>query len=186
MVAEYVEAGVSGAAPLDARPVLAAALAALREHGAGCLVVLRRDRLARDVYVAATIERACKAAGARVVSADGTGNGDTPADQFMRTILDGAAAYERELIRARTRAALKAKRARGERAGNVPFGWSADADGRLHRNEAEQSVIALVHELRSAGLSQRGVVAELERAGIRGRTGRALGLLQVQRLMGAA
>ncbi|MBK8696886.1 MAG: recombinase family protein [Deltaproteobacteria bacterium] len=62
---------------------------------------------------------------ARVVSADGVGNGDTPADQFMRTILDGAAAYERELIRARTRAALKAKRARGERAGNVPWGYGA-------------------------------------------------------------
>jgi DNA invertase Pin-like site-specific DNA recombinase len=31
--------------------------------------------------------------------------------------------YERALIRARTRAALQAKRARGERVGAVPYGY---------------------------------------------------------------
>lgn len=186
VVAEHVETGVSGAAELDDRPALMAALAGLKEHGAGLLVVLRRDRLARDVYLAGAIDRACAARGARVVSADGTGNGDTPADQFMRTILDGAAAYERELIRARTRAALKAKRARGERAGNVPFGWRALDDGTLIAHEPEQAVLVQVRALRAAGLSLRGIVAELERAGIRGRTGKALALTQVARLVGAA
>jgi len=120
VVAWHAETGVSGARELDGRPALMAALADLAAHRAGVLAVARRDRLARDVVVAATIERAALGRGARVVSADGVGNGDTPADQFMRTILDGAAAYERELIRARTRAALRAKRAKGERAGNVP------------------------------------------------------------------
>jgi hypothetical protein len=52
------------------------ALGELRALGAGVLVVAKRDRLARDVYVAATIERAVASGGARVVSADGTANGD--------------------------------------------------------------------------------------------------------------
>lgn len=119
IAAWHVDQGVCSVLPIDKRPALSAALASLRSHGAGILVVAKRDRIARDVVLAAGIERAARNAGARVVSADGTGNGDTPADGFMRTIIDGAAEYERALIRVRTRAALQAKRARGERVVSV-------------------------------------------------------------------
>jgi DNA invertase Pin-like site-specific DNA recombinase len=183
IIAWHVDQGVSGAADLVDRPALAAALGSLRAEGAGLLVVARRDRLARDVYLAAAIDRAVSTSGARVVSADGTANGDTPADAFMRSILDAAAAYERELIRARTKAALGAKRARGERAGTVPYGFTADTTGRLVACPAEQAVIAQVRALRTAGLSHRGIVGELERAGLVGRTGRPLGLSQVQNIL---
>jgi DNA invertase Pin-like site-specific DNA recombinase len=64
--------------PIDRRPTLSAALADVRQHGAGVLVVAKRDRIARDVVLAAGVERAASKAGARVISADGTGNGDTP------------------------------------------------------------------------------------------------------------
>lgn len=182
----HTDAGVSGATELDNRPALAAALGALRADGAGLLVVARRDRLARDCYVAAAIDRAVATAGARVVSADGTCNGDTPADAFMRTILDAAAEYERALIRGRTKAALAAKRAKGERTGTVPYGYSADATGRLVECPAELAVIAQVRALRAAGMTFRGIVAELARAGVVGRTGRALDVRQVHNLVGAA
>jgi site-specific DNA recombinase len=92
-------------------------MTSLRAHGAGTLVVAKRDRLARDVAVSALIERAVRESGARIVSADGVGNGDGAADAFLRAILDAAAAYERELIRARTRAAMAVKRAKSERSG---------------------------------------------------------------------
>lgn len=182
----HTDAGVSGATELDNRPALAAALGALRADGAGLLVVARRDRLARDCYVAAAIDRAVATAGARVVSADGTCNGDTPADAFMRTILDAAAEYERALIRGRTKAALAAKRAKGERTGTVPYGYSADATGRLVECPAELAVIAQVRALRDAGLSHRGIVTELARIGVIGRTGRSLGLSQVQNILAGA
>src|SRR5207253_1974262 len=95
-------------------------------HKAGAIVVAKRDRIARDVVLSAMIERA---AGVPVVSASGEGNGTSPADAFMRTVIDGAAQYERGLIRARTKAALAAKAARGERVGGVPFGMRVDVDG---------------------------------------------------------
>ena len=186
LVAWHVDQGVSGATELDGRPALAAALADLRVRGAGVLAVAKRDRLARDVYVAATIDRAVEALGARVVCADGTGNGTTPADAFMRSVLDAAAAYERALIRSRTKAALAAKAAKGERTGTVRYGFTADANGKLVPNAAEQAVLTQVRALRDAGLSQRGIVAELARAGVVGRTGRPLALLQVQNLLKAA
>jgi len=179
-----VDVGVSGATPVTGRPGLCDALLELRKHGAGVLVVAKRDRVARDVVVAATVERCTQQAGARLVSADGTGNGDSPADAFMRTVIDGAAAYERGLIRARTKAALAAKAAKGERVGEVPYGFKLAADGvHLEEDAAEQGVLLVVRELRAAGLSQRAIVGELADRGLVSRVGRAFGQTQVARIL---
>ena len=187
VAAWHVDQGVSGGSDLADRAALVAALGELRATGAGVLVVAKRDRLARDVYVAATIERAVAQGGARVVTADGTANGDTPADAFMRTILDAAAAYERALIRGRTKSALAAKRARGERSGEVPYGYRLAADGaRLEGDEGEQAVLAVVRELRSAGLSQRTIVAALAERGLVSRAGRPFAKTQVARMLARA
>jgi DNA invertase Pin-like site-specific DNA recombinase len=188
VVAWHVDQGVSGGADLDQRPALLAALAALRSHGAAALVVAKRDRLARDVYVAVTIERAAQAAGARIVSADGTANGQSPADTFMRTVIDGAAQYERALIRARTRAALAAKRARGQRVGTLPFGFSAASDGAtLVPDAREQAVLADVRVLREAGLTVRAIAAALTARGVASaRTGRPYGKSQVHTMLATA
>lgn len=183
VVGWHVDAGVCSASDLTERPALLAALAALRVDRAGILVVAKRDRLARDVMVSAAVERAVETAGARVLSASGEGNGSTPADAFMRTVIDGAAAYERALIRARTKAALAVKRARGERAGGVPYGYAADAAGRLSPDPAEQQVVAAVRELRGAGLPLRAVVTDLAARGFVSRAGRPLGLTQVARIL---
>ncbi|MBI2945182.1 MAG: recombinase family protein [Candidatus Wallbacteria bacterium] len=179
-----VDAGVSGGSEIDARPALAAALVEMRQHGAGVLVIAKRDRLARDVYIAATIERTVTGLGARVACADGVANGDTPADAFLRQILDGAAEYERALIRARTRAALAAKRARGERTGELPYGYRLAADGlHLEADDAEQLVLAEANRLRAAGLSLRAIVAEFVRSGWLSRAGRPFALTQIARLV---
>jgi DNA invertase Pin-like site-specific DNA recombinase len=180
----HVDQGVCSVTPIDGRPGLVAALAALREHGAGMLVVAKRDRIARDVVLTAGVERAAGQGGAAVVSAAGEGNGTAPADAFMRTVIDGAAAYERALIRARTKAALAAKTARGERSGGIPYGYRLAADAvRLEADAAEQAVLAAVRELRAAGLSQRAIVAELGARGLVSRTGRAFRQTQVARML---
>ena len=187
VVAWHLDAGVSGGAPIADRPELVAALASLTVHGAGVLVVAKRDRLARDVMNAAMLERMAADAGARIVSAAGEGtDSNDPSAVLMRTLVDAFAQYERAMIAARTKAALGAKRARGERAGTVPYGFTADAAGRLAPCAAERAVIAQVHALRAAGLSQRAIVAELARAGVVGRTGNGLALLQVQNILAAA
>src|SRR4051812_41386352 len=54
----HEDRGVSGSAPIEARPGLLAAITAVREHRAGTLAVARRDRLARDIVVARLTERA--------------------------------------------------------------------------------------------------------------------------------
>jgi len=179
-----VDHGVCSVSPVAERPALRAALAALRQHRAGVLVVAKRDRIARNVVLAADVERAAASAGARVVSASGEGNGDSPADAFMRTVIDGAAQYEHGLIRARTRDALAAKRARGERVGSVPFGFALDADGvRLVAVEHERAAIARARELRARGLTLRAVAVRLAAEGHTSRAGRAFFAPQVARML---
>ncbi len=174
LVAVYEDLGVSGGAPLDRRPGLLAALGEVKEHKAELLIVAKRDRLARDVMIAAMAERMAERNGARVVSAAGEGTEDEgPAGQLMRTMIDAFAAYERALIGERTRVALAAKRARGERTGHIPYGFQVKDDGRtLEPCQAEQEVIAAVHEYRAAGLTLRAIAARLEARGMLTRNGR--------------
>ena len=187
VAAWQTDEGVSGASPIERRAGLCNALVALRDCGAGMLAVAKRDRIARDVVIAATIERAATANGARLVSADGTANGESPADDFMRTVIDGAAAYERGLIRARTKAALQAKRERGERVGSIPFGFRLADDGvHLEADEHEQVVVERVRVLSEAGRSTRAVVIALSEDGlVNPRTARKLNQTQVVRILRA-
>lgn len=185
VVAWHLDHGVSGGSDVDARPGLTRALVDLREHQAGVLAVAKRDRLARDVGIAIAIERAVAKQGARVVSVDGTGNGDDPSDELMRVVLAGMAQYERALIRARTRAALQAKRAKGFRAGEIPFGFVADDEGRLHPCPREQEVIVEIARLRTGGLSLRAIVRACEERGFCSRAGTPFGLTQIARLVRA-
>jgi DNA invertase Pin-like site-specific DNA recombinase len=185
VAAVFVDQGVSGGTQIEERPALVAALAALRTSGAGVLVVAKRDRIARDVVVAAMVERAATSAGARVMSVAGEGNGEGAADAFMRTVIDGAAAYERALIRARTTAALAVIRSSGRKTGgSVPFGYClADDDRTLVAVESEQLVIARARVL-SAGRSLRSVAATLAAEGHVSRTGRPFAAQQVARMLG--
>lgn len=158
----HEDLGVSGGTDLDKRPGLVAALDALKAHGAGVLLVAKRDRLARDVVVAAMVERLAERSGARVLAADGTGNGDGPEAMLLRGIVDVFAQYERALIRARTQAALAVKRARGERTGEVPYGYRLAANSvHVEEHPAERAVVALVREGRAAGRTLRAIAADL-------------------------
>lgn len=175
VVAWYEDRGVSGGAALDRRPALLAALDALETHGAGLLVVAKRDRLARDVVLAAMIERLAARASARVVSAAGEGSdeGDDPSALLMRRMVDAFAEYERALIRARTKSALAVKKTRGERVGQVPFGYRLAADGRnLEADADEQATLAAVRSLRAEGRSLAAIADELNARGVPSRGAR--------------
>ena len=185
LAATHRDEGVSGAASLDRRPGL---LAALAELGDGdVLLVAKRDRLGRDPILCAMVERMATRQGARVVSAAGEGTGDNdPTSVLMRRIVDAFSEYERLVIGARTKAALTAKAARGERVGAVPYGYTVAADGvQLVEEPGEQAVIVEARRLRDAGLSLRAVARELAALGFAPRTGAQWYAAQVQRMVAA-
>lgn len=160
----YRDEGVSGKTGLDKRPALLELISALDKGDT--LIVAKRDRLGRDPLVVAMIESAVKRKGARIVSAAGEGtDSDSPTDILMRRMVDAFAEYERLVIGARTKAALQAKKARGERTGSIPYGYRVDADNRLVSDDQEQAAIAVIKDMNSRGLSLRNIASRLERLG---------------------
>lgn len=166
---------VSGAAPIDKRPGLLAALADLDVHHAELLVFQKIDRFTRDATAAALVGLELKRRGARVVFADGNGSGDDPTAQLLRSILVAVAQFERALIAARIKSALAVKRSRGEMTGAPRFGFRLADDGRrVEHDDNEQRVLARVRGLHEKGCSIRGICERLARDGVRGRAGRPL------------
>ena len=181
----HVDRDVCSVTPIAERPALVAALAALREHGAGVLVVAKRDRIARKPALTETIEQAAAVCGARVLSADGASSATGLQGIMLRGMSDLFAQVEREMIRERTAAALAVIRARGQKTGgSVPYGFSLDVDGRmLVAVEHEQAVMTRARQLSAEGRSLRAVAAQLAAEGHVSRKGSPFLAAQVGRML---
>jgi DNA invertase Pin-like site-specific DNA recombinase len=184
IISSHLDKGVSGGSEMEDRPELIAAIGDIKVHGAGVLLVAKRDRLARDTLVAQLIEQAVGKVGAVVISADGVANGDDPASRMVRSILDAVSEYERQVIKSRIKAALSVKKARRELVGSVPFGFMLDEDGsHLVSVKSEQKVINKARRLRGLGMSYRAVAEKLGKLGFKSRTGKVFDPTQVRRMV---
>lgn len=162
----FRDEGLSGAIALDRRPGILNAISVLAKGD--ILVVAKRDRLGRDPMVVAMIERAVQRKHARIVSTAGEGtDNDDPSSILMRRMVDAFGEYERLIIGARTKAALKTKKEKNERVGYIPFGMKLAADGiKLEANEEEQKVLRTMKLLRKKGLSIRDIVKQMNESNI--------------------
>jgi site-specific DNA recombinase len=185
-----VDAGVSAGKPLASRDGGLRVLDAVRSRKVGAVVALKLDRLFRNCADCLDVTAGWDKLGVALHLVDLGGQAvDTSSamGRFFLTVMAGAAELERNQIRERTAMAMQHLAARGMyTGGEARFGCARGADGALVEVQAEQEVIACVHTARAQGLSLRAVVAELERAGIVGRTGRPLALAQVANIVRAA
>jgi DNA invertase Pin-like site-specific DNA recombinase len=176
------DGGVSGDTPLEKRPGLMSAIAELEKGDV--LLVAKRDRLARGGLLMALAEAAVKIRGSRVASAAGEGtlaSEDSESDLILRTITDLFAQLELVKIRARTRAALQAKRIRGERLGAVPYGYAPDESGPRHEESGqplrlipeprEQETLTQIRGLAARGQSDKNIADFLNAFGIKAKRG---------------
>ena len=139
--ATYNDKALSGAD--ENRPGLWQAIDSLQKDE--ILLVYRRDRLARNVYLAEVINRDVGKLGAKIESVSGDVDGDGPEAILIRQVLSSISEYERKITAMRTKAAMLHKQANGQRMGRfAPYGFSIDPDDRtlLTPNPAEQEVIA--------------------------------------------
>lgn len=178
LVAEFteVESGKD-----NARPQLAAALAACRLHGAR-LVIAKLDRLSRNAAFLLTL----RDGGVRFVAAD-----MPDANEMTIGILAVVAQHEREQISARTKAALAVAKARGRKLGN-PANLRNQALGSVRGNAARSGkakarvvdLAPVVTRLREAGATSLRELAEgLNREGIPAARGGGWSATQVARVL---
>lgn len=168
----FTDEAKSGAAggedDMGARPALASALNSLRKGSV--LVVAKRDRLARDVLLAAWISKEAKKRGAKIISCAGEGTEDnTPTGRLLSAIIDAFSAWEREQIAQRTRDAHARLKANGRWPGGKPkLGYRIEA-GALVVDEREKETVELVRHLRALGKSYAEIVERLNTEGHRAR-----------------
>jgi DNA invertase Pin-like site-specific DNA recombinase len=162
LLREYVE--IESGKRAD-RPQLLAALAHAKATGA-TLIVAKLDRLSRNVaFIAALME-----SGVEFVAAD-----MPMANRLTVHVLAAVAEHEREAISARTKAALAAAKARGQKLGN-PNGARAlrglgNAAGiaatRALADRHAAQVLPVIDAIRGEGVtSLLGIAGELNRRGI--------------------
>jgi DNA invertase Pin-like site-specific DNA recombinase len=136
------------------RPELQKALAACRKHKAR-LVIAKLDRLSRNVAFIATMMDS----GVEFVACD-----NPHATRLTLHILAAVAEHEREMISARTKAALQAAKARGVRLGrNAERLASANRATAMGRARQIEHVLA---ELNRSGMTTPQLTAELTARGI--------------------
>lgn len=148
--------------------------AAVAEHRATAVVVYHLDRFARD---AAALLDELRGLGRRGVELHVVGRGRIEVDSasgFLTTSIEGVLAeHFRRVIGEKTKDALGRLREQGRRySGTIPYGFAAEADGRLVAVATEQATIRRAVDLRGEGLSLRAVAAMLAQEGLVARNGK--------------
>jgi site-specific DNA recombinase len=181
LTAVHVDAGISGKSALN-RPGLQDALNDCRKDSA--LVVYLLSRLARSTKDTIEISDRLAKSGADLVSLSEKIDTTSAAGKMVFRMLAVLAEFERDQIVERTTTAMQFKKAKGERVGAVPYGFTLDVNSvDLHHDPAEQDVIAQAKELHTGGMSLRKIAAELKRRGMSARNGSELQATQIQRMV---
>jgi DNA invertase Pin-like site-specific DNA recombinase len=153
----------SGAASLDRRPGLVAALSELKR---GEVIVARSaSRLSRDISVHLAIETEVERKKADLCFVDGGLNKSDPQHQLLRTIKAAFSSYELALVSFRTKSALSKLRTDGRALGNPKrcrYGFQVSEDGqRLEVNPEEMAVVERVYRLKEEQGLPGKMIAEI-------------------------
>ncbi len=143
------------------RPVLEQAITFCKRNDA-TLLVAKLDRLSRTVsFMSRLIDT-----GVDFVAVD-----NPHANKLMIHVLSAFAEHERDLIAARTRAALASAKTRGVRLGNPKIADARIEAGKMIKTNADlfcENVAPIIIQIRSSGItSLQGVAEALEARGIR-------------------
>jgi len=169
-IAQWFVEEVKGGSPLHQRPIFLEALGAVAAHGAGLLVVQRLDRFSRDPLTAALAEAELQRHGATLAVALGAGSGDDPTSELIRSILFAVARFEKEMIRARIKAALSVLRSRGKRIGAPPYGFKVDGKSLIVHPE-ETRIKERLRTMRASGLTLQAIRTKATEEGLFNRKG---------------
>ena len=154
------------------RPGLWAAVDAVK--AGGVLIIYKLDRLARGVMFTETVRTQLKKQRARFETVFGLGKYDTPHDRLVAHIMASIAEFEREVINARTKYAMKRKQAAGQRMSlHAPFGWMGNPDDEKTwlRCPREQAILEQIKRHRAFGRSLYEICHILTLQGMKPRAG---------------
>ena len=185
LVDTVTDAGVS-AKDLN-RAGLARVLALVDKRQVDMVIVAKLDRLTRSVRDLGDLLEQFERRDVSLVSVAESLDTGTAAGRLVLNVMASVSQWEREVIGERTREALAHKRSPGQRIGTIPFGYTLGDDRRTLVEQAnEQAVLARILDRRATGYSLRAIAEELNRAGLKTRSGTAWQHQYVRNLVTAA
>jgi DNA invertase Pin-like site-specific DNA recombinase len=112
VVAEFYDAAVSGADPVDERPGFVAMLARISANGVRTVIVETASRFARDLMVQEIGYRRLKDLGVDLIAADSPSAflDDTPTAKLIRQLLGAVAEFDKAMTVAKLRGTRERKR----------------------------------------------------------------------------
>ena len=156
------------------RPGIERLLELVNARAIDAVIVAKLDRLTRSVKDLADLLEVFNKRGVSLVSVAESLDTGSAAGRLVLNIMVSVSQWEREAIGERTRTAMQHKRTKGERVGEIPFGFRLGLDGsHLEAEPVEQSIIARIKALAADGLSTRRIAEQLELEGVRTRKGTA-------------
>jgi DNA invertase Pin-like site-specific DNA recombinase len=183
IVAEFYDAAVSGADPIDQRQGFTSLLAWAQENGVRRIVVENASRFARDLIVQETGYALLTRQGFTLIAADDPDafTADTPTARMVRQILGAVSEFEKANLVAKLKGARdRMSAAKGRR-----------IEGRKGYTQTSPELIREAKRLArrspktGEARSLREIAAELAKAGYTTAAGKAFSASQVQRLIGA-
>jgi DNA invertase Pin-like site-specific DNA recombinase len=183
IVAEFYDAAVSGADPIETRAGFAALLDRIESNGVRTVLVEDASRFARELMAQELGVSLLIARGVRLVTASGDDMtaSDDPTRKMMRQIAGAFAEYEKARLVEKLKQARDRKRAETGKCG-----------GRQSHAEARPEVVAAAKRLHRASpktgerRSLRQISAELERLGHRNDHGRPFSAKSVRAMVRGA
>jgi DNA invertase Pin-like site-specific DNA recombinase len=177
------DAGIS-AKNITGRPGFQEALNMLYSGEADALVVWKLDRAFRSTQDALSVAEKLNKQGKALVSICEKLDTTSAIGEFFFTLMASLAQMERKLIGERTTAALQSKKAKGERVGEIPFGYALADDGiHLEEDATEQEIISRIHSLKVDSYSLRAIARELNRDGYTTKKGCDWNAMQIGRIL---
>jgi site-specific DNA recombinase len=117
---EYIDAGVSGAKPLEQRKGMSALMAATPD----VVIAWKLDRYARSMSEFLRLVAWAEAYGAKIATTDNTIDTSTPTGRMVGNVLAALAEWERSMIAARISEGHETRRTQGRwSSGRAPFGY---------------------------------------------------------------
>jgi DNA invertase Pin-like site-specific DNA recombinase len=179
LIAEFYDAAVSGADPIENRPGFAALLDRIEGNGVRTVIVEDASRFARDLVTQELGILALTKRGVKVLTAAGDDMTDTsdPSRIMMRQIAGSFAQYEKARLVGKLRAARQRKR-------------EADGkcEGRKSHSEYQPDVVALAKQLRrkrpkGGQRSLRQIASDLANAGHLNQNGQPFSASSVRKML---
>jgi DNA invertase Pin-like site-specific DNA recombinase len=154
------------------RPGLQRVLSLVNGGQVQSVIVAKLDRLTRSVKDLCTVLELFEKRRVALISVAESLDTGSAAGRLVITIMAAVSQWEREAIAERTREALRHKRSKGQRVGNIAYGYRLAGDGKhLEPHPEEQATLSTIRSLRHGGHSLRGIAAALNHQGHRTRCG---------------